>query len=69
MDIDRSINQMTRTFRIMVLWLKMSWIDRIINDQVLRRVNKEQEIIISMKRCKLEYVGHIIRNEQRYGQL
>lgn len=49
--------------------LKISWVDRITNNEVLRRMNKTCEILNEVKRRKLEYLGHIMRNEQRYSLL
>lgn len=49
--------------------LKISWVDRITNDAVLRRMGKEREIINNVKKRKLEYLGHVMRNEQRYNLL
>lgn len=49
--------------------LKISWVDRITNDAVLRRMGKEREIVNNVKKRKLEYLGHVMRNEQRYNLL
>jgi hypothetical protein len=44
--------------------LKIQWVQRITNAEVLRRLNKELEIMNSIKRRKLEYLGHITRGEK-----
>jgi len=49
--------------------LRISWMDHVTNDEVLRRMNKTTEIMTTVKARKLEYLGHIMRNEQRYGLL
>jgi hypothetical protein len=49
--------------------LRVSWVDRITNDEILHRMGKEREIMVTVKKRKLEYLGHIMRNEQRYGLL
>lgn len=49
--------------------LRISWVDRVTNIEVLHRMGKECEVIKTIKKRKLEYLGHIIRNEQRYGLL
>lgn len=49
--------------------LKISWMDKISNKQVLQRLNKETEIIHTVKCRKLEYLGHIMRNETKYKLL
>uniref|UniRef100_A0A8D8YAJ6 Uncharacterized protein n=1 Tax=Cacopsylla melanoneura TaxID=428564 RepID=A0A8D8YAJ6_9HEMI len=49
--------------------LKISWTDKISNIRVLQKLNKEKEIIVTVKRRKLEYLGHIMRNETKYKLL
>lgn len=49
--------------------LKISWTQHVTNIEVLRKMNKECEIPIRVKQRKLEYFGHISRNERRYGLL
>lgn len=48
--------------------LKISWTDKVTNIKVLERMKKELEIIHTIKRRKLEYLGHVTRGE-RYGLL
>uniref|UniRef100_A0A2H1V1U0 SFRICE_035738 n=1 Tax=Spodoptera frugiperda TaxID=7108 RepID=A0A2H1V1U0_SPOFR len=44
--------------------LKISWTDRISNVKVLRLLNKKTEILNTIKRRKLQYFGHIMRNDK-----
>lgn len=41
--------------------LRISWVSRITNQEVLRRMGKEKELIKTIKRRKLQYLGHVIR--------
>ncbi|CAG9835815.1 unnamed protein product [Diabrotica balteata] len=43
--------------------LKIPWTDKITNSVVLRRMNKERELLITIKRRKLEYLGHVLRGK------
>lgn len=49
--------------------LRISWVDHVTNVEVLLRMNKTTEIVKTIKIRKLQYFGHIMRNEQRYGIL
>lgn len=49
--------------------LKISWTDKISNIRVLQKLNKVKEIMLTVKRRKLEYLGHIMRNETKYKLL
>ncbi|KAJ2952534.1 hypothetical protein O0L34_g6852 [Tuta absoluta] len=44
--------------------LRISWTDKVRNDIVLQRMNKKLEVLNTIKRRKLEYFGHIMRNEK-----
>lgn len=44
--------------------LKIPWVDRITNAEVMRRMCKEKEIISTIKKRKLQYLGHIMRGEK-----
>lgn len=48
--------------------LRISWTKKIANEEVLRRVKRERELVNVIKARKLEYLGHIMRGE-RYGIL
>lgn len=49
--------------------LRISWVDHVTNEEVLRRMRKEKEILYQVKKRKLEYLGHIMRNPERYRLL
>ena len=44
--------------------LKISWTDRVRNTDVLTRMKKEVEVLYEIKRRKLDYFGHVMRNEK-----
>ncbi|XP_055384420.1 uncharacterized protein LOC129614059 [Condylostylus longicornis] len=44
--------------------LKIPWIDRVSNAEVLRRINKERELLTTIKRRKAAYFGHVMRNSK-----
>ena len=44
--------------------LKISWTDRVTNVEVLRRLNKQHEVINNVKKRKLEYFAHVMRNDK-----
>ena len=46
--------------------LRVSWRDRVTNVEILRRMNKGKEVLDIVKVRKLQYLGHIMRNENRY---
>uniref|UniRef100_A0A8D8Q737 Uncharacterized protein n=2 Tax=Cacopsylla melanoneura TaxID=428564 RepID=A0A8D8Q737_9HEMI len=49
--------------------LRVSWKDKVTNKEILRRMNKELEVLYIIKVRKLQYLGHIMRNENRYQLL
>lgn len=44
--------------------LRISWIDKVTNEEVLRRMQKDKEVILTIKRRKMLYMGHIMRGEK-----
>ena len=46
--------------------LKISWVDQVTNDEVLRRVGKNRVLLLNIKKRKLEYFGHVMRNPEKY---
>lgn len=44
--------------------LKIPWTDRITNEVVLNRMGHNRQLLSSIKRRKLEYLGHILRNDK-----
>lgn len=49
--------------------LRISWKQKKTNHEVLQRMKKETEIMKTVKIRKLQYLGHIMRNPDRYGLL
>lgn len=41
--------------------LRLSWRDRVSNERVLRMLFKDRELLATVKRRKMEYLGHIVR--------
>lgn len=41
--------------------LRPSQVDRVLNIDILRRINKYEDITIILKRKKLEYLSHVMR--------
>uniref|UniRef100_A0A8D8SMX4 Craniofacial development protein 2 n=1 Tax=Cacopsylla melanoneura TaxID=428564 RepID=A0A8D8SMX4_9HEMI len=46
--------------------LRIPWTAKVTNKDVLRRMKKEMEVLNTVKVRKLQYLGHIMRNENRY---
>uniref|UniRef100_A0A8D8LPD3 Craniofacial development protein 2 n=1 Tax=Cacopsylla melanoneura TaxID=428564 RepID=A0A8D8LPD3_9HEMI len=44
--------------------LRISWKDRITNKTVLQRMGKECEVLVTIKKRKLEFFGHVMRNDK-----
>ena len=44
--------------------LRVSWMKKVTNLEILRRIDKWKEIINTEKICKLQYLGHIMRGER-----
>jgi hypothetical protein len=40
---------------------KISWTDRVRNEEVLQRVKEERNIVHTIKRRKANWIGHILR--------
>jgi hypothetical protein len=40
---------------------KISWTDRVRNEEVLQRVKEERNIVHTIKRRKVNWIGHILR--------
>uniref|UniRef100_A0A8D8WL62 Uncharacterized protein n=1 Tax=Cacopsylla melanoneura TaxID=428564 RepID=A0A8D8WL62_9HEMI len=49
--------------------LKIPWTDKITNKEVLQRMNTTPELVNIVKCRKLQYLGHIMRNQGRYKLL
>jgi hypothetical protein len=42
---------------------KISWTDRVRNEEVLHRVKEERNIVYTIKRRKANWIGHILRRD------
>ena len=42
--------------------LKVPWTDRVTNEEILRRMEKDREILLNVKKRKTAYFGHIMRS-------
>jgi hypothetical protein len=40
---------------------KISWTDRVRNEEVLHKVKEERNILLTIKRRKTNWIGHILR--------
>ena len=43
---------------------KISWTDRVRNEEVLRRVKEERNILRAVKRKKVSWIGHVLRSNR-----
>lgn len=46
--------------------LRISWVEKVRNEEVVRRMGKDLELVVEIKRRKLEYFGHIMRHPEKY---
>jgi len=44
--------------------LRISWIQRITNDEVLQRMHKQKELLSIIKERKMQYLGHVMRGDK-----
>lgn len=44
--------------------LRISWVDRVTNDNVIERMGKEKEVVNTIKTRKLQYLGHVMRGNK-----
>jgi len=42
---------------------KISWVNKISNEQVLQRVNETKTMLDTVGKCKLVLLGHVLRHE------
>jgi replicative superfamily II helicase len=45
--------------------MEISWADRVRNEEVLQRVKEEKNILLTIKRRKAAWIGHILRRNCR----
>ncbi|CAG9837549.1 unnamed protein product, partial [Diabrotica balteata] len=63
---DQSLGTKMRIMWIYRRILKISYVDHFTNVEVLQRMRKEKEVLNLVKQRKLEYLGHVMRNEEKY---
>lgn len=68
----RTLNAVTtgrmKAFQMWII-LKVSWVDRIINIEIMRKIREKAEYIETNENRKLEYLNHVIRGENSHAQL
>jgi hypothetical protein len=42
---------------------KISWTDRVRNEEILPRVKEERKILLTIRRRKVNWIGHILRRD------
>ena len=42
---------------------KISWLDKVTNEEVLRRVNKDRQILSSIWQRRRRWIGHVLRHD------
>jgi len=42
---------------------KISWLDKVTNEEVLRRVNEDRQILNSICQRKDQGIGHVLRHD------
>lgn len=64
--LDYSMEKRIDVFEIYIYrrMLRISWVQRITNIEILNRVQKQKELMITIKERKTNYIGHVLRREQ-----
>ena len=44
--------------------LRISWTDRVTNEEVLRRVNQQRTLLRVIRKRQMEFLGHVLRREK-----
>ncbi|CAG9834993.1 unnamed protein product [Diabrotica balteata] len=65
---------MCRKLEVFDMWLyrrmlKIPWTDRVTNEEVLRRMNKNRKVLITIFLRRPHFFGHNMQNESRYALL
>jgi len=65
---DRQRQTDTRRSEVFEMWIrrrmeKISWLDKVTNKEVLRRVNEDRQILNSMWQRKHQWIGHVLRHD------
>lgn len=61
----------TKKLQAFEMWIyrriqRVSWMEHVTNNEIPRRMNKEPEVVNTVKDRKLQYLGHVMLNENRY---
>jgi len=43
--------------------LKISWVDKVSNAEVLQKVQENKSILDTVQHCKFRWIGHILRHD------
>ena len=60
---------LTRLRCVFIAVLKISWTEKITNEEVLRRIGTGREIVRQFNTRKLQYLGHLMRHNTSQIQL
>ena len=44
--------------------LRVSWRDRVTNEEVLRRVGQQRTLLAELRKRQMNFLGHVLRNEK-----
>ncbi|KAG7308497.1 hypothetical protein JYU34_005707 [Plutella xylostella] len=44
--------------------LRISWVHKVTNEEVLRRVGRSRELTLTIKLKKTSYLGHVLRHDR-----
>lgn len=44
--------------------LRISWVQKVTNEEVLRRMGKQKELLLTIKQRKTRYIGHVMRGDR-----
>lgn len=64
--LDMSLEKKINAFEMYIYRriLRISWTQRITNEEVLNRMRKQRELMLTIKERKTRYIGHIMRGEK-----
>ena len=62
------LTQTDRRLEAFEMWIwrrmeKISWLDKVTNEEVLRRVNEDMQILNSIWQKKHRWTGHVLRHD------
>jgi len=58
-----------KKLQAMEMWMwrrmeKISWMDKISNEEVLQRVNETRTMLDTVRKCKHVWLGHVLRRHE-----